>query len=227
MTNPTVIDVGTGNSHTSDSETMLDICMASMVAPGATIQVYWGNDSLTANDWFTIIDRIWHNPQKGDSPAPQVLSISWTLVGGDDLITSGVVSSATIDEISADFQDMANAGITVLVASGDGGSLGWNTTASATAHGGNPNEAHVAYPASDPWVTACGGTTVSLNTTGAVPVVDQEWAWNDSTGATGGGVSVYFAAPPPWQEGVVSQMRLNPGDTGPDAASLTSQETPA
>ena len=187
--------------------------MASMAAPEATIQVHWGNNSLTANDWFTIIDRIWHNPEKGDPPAPQVLSISWTLVGGDDLITpGGVVSSATIDEISADFQDMANAGITILVASGDGGSLGWNTTGAASAQGGKTNEAHVAYPASDPWVTACGGTTLSLTGTGAV---DQEFAWNDDTGATGGGVSVYFATLPPWQEGVVSQMGLNPGNTGP------------
>jgi hypothetical protein len=78
----TPIDVGTGNTMTSDGETILDICTASAVAPGATIQVYWGNDSLTAQDWFTIIDRIWHNPQKGDPPAPQILSISWTLIGG-------------------------------------------------------------------------------------------------------------------------------------------------
>ena len=217
----TPIDVGAGNSGTSDSETILDICTASAVAPGATIQVYWGNSTTSlpsAQDWFTVVDRIWHNPQKGDPPGPQVLSISWTLVGGDDVITpGGIVSSATIDEISADFQDMANAGITILVASGDGGSLGWNNEATAIAQGGTTGEAHVAYPASDPWVTACGGTTLSLTATGDV---DQEWAWSDTSfqsgnpGATGGGVSVYFNALPSWQMGVVTQMGLNPGNTG-------------
>jgi kumamolisin len=216
------MDVGTGNSGTSDSETILDICTASAVAPGATIQVYWGNSTTTlptAQDWSTVIDRIWHNPQKGDPPAPQVLSISWTLVGGDDVITpGGVVSSALIDEISADFQDMANAGITILVASGDGGSLGWNNAPTASAQGGNPNEAHVAYPGSDPWVTSCGGTTLLLTSTGGV---DQEWVWNDTDlqtgnpGATGGGISAYFKALPPWQVGIVSQPGLNPSNTGP------------
>jgi hypothetical protein len=232
-TKPTIVDVGTGNSQNSDSETILDVCTASLIAPGATIQVYWGNDSLNTQDWFTIIDRIWHNPQKGDPPSPQVLSISWTLVGGDDVITSGgVVSSATIDEISADFQDMANAGITILVASGDGGSLGWNDAQKATAQGGNTDEAHVAYPASDPWVTTCGGTTLSLTATGQV---NQEFIWNDiapdgvTPFATGGGISAYFTMPT-WQVGVVSQTGLNPNNmaTGrgvPDVAGNASLQT--
>lgn len=233
-TSPTVIDVGTANSGNSDSETMLDVCTASLIAPGATIQVYWGNDSLTAQDWFTIIDRVWHTPQKGDPPSPQVLSISWTLVGGDDVIKSGgMISSAVIDEISADFQDMANAGITILVASGDGGSLGWNNIPTAQAQGGNINEAHVGYPASDPWVTSCGGTTVSLTAQGQV---SQEFAWNDiasadgNPGATGGGISVFFPALPPWQVGIVTQTGLNPANTGtgrgvPDIAGNASRNT--
>jgi kumamolisin len=140
-----------------------------------------------------------------------------------------VVSSATIDEISADFQDMANAGITILVASGDGGSLGWNTIPTAMVQGGKLNEAHVAYPASDAWVTSCGGTTLSLTATGAV---DQEWVWNDpftdgTPGATGGGISVYFTAQPPWQAGVVSQLGSTPATPAADAAFPTSRETPA
>jgi hypothetical protein len=217
---PTVIDVGTGNSHTSTDEAVMDICIPLAVAPGATIQVYWGNDSLTAQDWFTIIDRIWHNPQKGDPPPPQIVSISWTLIGGDDVIAPGaLVSSATIDEISADFQDMANAGITILVASGDGGSLGWNDLNTASHDGGQGTlgDAHVPYPASDPWVTSCGGTTLSVTPT---LTVDQEWVWNDqgssgdNPGATGGGISVYFSAQPPWQVGIVSQLGLNPANTG-------------
>ena len=209
VTTPKVVDVPlTGNSGNSDSETILDVCTASAVAPGAQIQVYWGGDPTTAQDWFTVIDRIFHKPQAGDPPHPDVLSISWTLIGGDDFITAtGVVSTATINEISSDFRDMALAGITVLVASGDGGSLGWNNPAVVppTAHG----NAHVAYPAGDPWVTSCGGTATGVT---AAFTLGQEYLWNDSTGATGGGVSAFFNTLPPWQAGIVSQRSINAGN---------------
>ncbi|HKD06654.1 MAG TPA: S53 family peptidase [Bryobacteraceae bacterium] len=207
-TNPSVTDVPpSGNPGISDSETILDLCTASAVAPGAKMRVYWGNASSSAQDWFTVIDRIFH-PKAGDpTPAPDVVSISYTLIGGDDFITpSGVVSTATINEISSDFQDMAMAGITVLVASGDGGSLGWNNSAAAppSAHG----KAHVAYPASDPWVTSCGGTATGLT---ASFELGQEWVWNDSTGATGGGISAFFNSLPAWQVGIVNQRSINDG----------------
>ena len=47
------------------------------------------------------------------------------------------------------------------------------------------------YPGSDPWVLACGGTTIG-NVVGASC---DEWAWDDVTGASGGGVSDYFPQP--------------------------------
>src|ERR1022692_2956228 len=52
------------------------------------IQVYWGSDFTSAQEWFTVIDRIFHKPQAGDPPHPDVVSISWTLIGGDDFITA-------------------------------------------------------------------------------------------------------------------------------------------
>jgi hypothetical protein len=227
-TSPTIIDVPSsgGNSANSDSETILDVCTASAIAPNATIQVYWGADSTTAQDWFNIIDRIFHNPKAGDPPHPQVLTISWTLIGGDDFITpGGVVSTAVINEISSDFKDMAFAGITVLVASGDGGSLGWNNTTQAMHYPGALGHPHVAYPASDPWVTACGGTV-----TGQTPMatLGQEWLWNDDTGATGGGISQFFTALPPWQAGIVSQKLLMTNAVGrgvPDVAGNASLDS--
>jgi kumamolisin len=103
------------------------------------------------------------------------------------------------------------------VASGDGGSLGWNNTTQAGKFPGHLTRPTWPTRPATPWVTSCGGTTLSLTTTGAV---DQEWVWNDmanntdgTPGATGGGISVYFAQPP-WQVGVVSQLGLNPGNTG-------------
>ena len=228
---PSVVDVPLiANSMTVgifSSEMMLDICVASAIAPGAKIQVYWGaTDELSGQVWFDVIDRIWHNPQAGDPPAPQVVSISYTLIGGDDFISkSSEVTSALIEEISSDFQDMAMAGITILVASGDGGSLGWNTTTQAGPYPGALGKAHAAYPASDPWVTGCGGTATGQTSTSAL---GEEWAWNDSTGASGGGISAYFTALPPWQDEVVSQVSLNGGAVGrgvPDVAGNASQNS--
>ena len=52
-------------------------------------------------------------------------------------------------------------------------------------------KAHVQYPASDPWVLSVGGTSI-----GSVSGTSfTEYAWNDDTGASGGGVSYFFARP--------------------------------
>jgi len=60
------------------------------------------------------------------------------------------------------------------------------------------DEASVLYPASSPWVLACGGTQLEVSETG----LGAETAWNDvdrgSQQASGGGVSGAFARPA-WQ----------------------------
>ncbi|HWY24591.1 MAG TPA: hypothetical protein VNX47_06710, partial [Nevskia sp.] len=80
-------------------------------------------------------------------------------------------------------------GITICAAAGDGGS----------GDGLSDGQAHVDFPASSPHVLACGGT--SLTAQGAS--VAGEVVWNDgsSGGATGGGVSGFFALPA-WQAGL-------------------------
>ena len=85
------------------------------------------------------------------------------------------------------FQAAAAKGITVLCAAGDGG---------ATC-GDSGGGFHVIYPASSPWVIACGGTRVQSSN----GQITSEVAWNDSGAATGGGVSEVFPQPD-WQSGV-------------------------
>ena len=83
------------------------------------------------------------------------------------------------------------------------------------------------YPGSDPWVTSCGGTTISTNPSFV------EWVWNDfnpttpppqTPQATGGGVSAYFTGSmlPPWQQVVTVPVSLRsgaaPGRGVPDVA---------
>jgi kumamolisin len=71
--------------------------------------------------------------------------------------------------------------VTVFCSSGDSGS-------SDTVDDGN---AHVDFPASSPHVIACGGTHLesSANT------ITSEVVWNNSHGATGGGISDVFGLP--------------------------------
>jgi kumamolisin len=78
-------------------------------------------------------------------------------------------------------------GITVCVASGDNGSSDGQS-------GDN-----VDFPASSPYALGCGGT--SLHATGTS--ISSEVVWNDGSGggASGGGISAFFAAPT-WQAGL-------------------------
>ena len=74
---------------------------------------------------------------------------------------------------------------------------------------------HVDFPASSPYCLACGGT--NLHASGGA--ITSETVWNDGAngGATGGGVSGFFALPP-YQEGLnVTQT----GDQDPTPAEPT------
>jgi kumamolisin len=71
-----------------------------------------------------------------------------------------------------------------MVSSGDSGAF----TASK-------KQAQASYPASEPWVLACGGTTIG-NMNGSS---FTEYIWNDTwqggAGATGGGISARYPVP--------------------------------
>jgi len=81
------------------------------------------------------------------------------------------------------FHDAALLGISVLAAAGDNGSN----------DGVGDTKNHVDFPASSPWVLACGGTRLQVN---GGKIMD-ETVWNDGTagGATGGGLSKHFSKP--------------------------------
>ncbi len=72
-------------------------------------------------------------------------------------------------------------GITVCVAAGDNGFTD-----------GLPGiKANVDFPSSSPYALSCGGTR--LESSGGA--ISSETVWNDSVGATGGGVSEFFEVP--------------------------------
>jgi kumamolisin len=165
----------TGDANGPDAEVMLDIEVVGSIAPAAQIAVYFApnTDAGFLNAVTTAIHDTNHKPS--------VISISW---GGAESTWTAQAMTA-MDEA---FQVAATMGITVCVASGDGGS----------SDGIIDGADHVDFPASSPYALACGGT--SLRATGST--ITSEVVWNDgaSGGASGGGVSSFFPTPT-WQVG--------------------------
>jgi kumamolisin len=186
-------------------ESLLDIDVAASVAPGAKIAVYFGDGFNIGEGNGPIPNELgWHNTLSAaifdSSNNPSVLSISW---GEPELgWPVGVIAN-----ISPLFKQAASMGITVFAASGDDG-------ASDDPTAGDWPGQNVDYPGSDPWVTCCGGTRI----TQLSPL--QQGTWNDSSGATGGGVSTSFTqgSQYPWQANITINNVQASGRAVPDIA---------
>ena len=184
VANPSVLTVSvdqaknspTGDANGPDGEVMLDIEVVGAIAPQAKIAVYFAPN--TDAGFLDAITTAIHDTTN----KPSVLSISW---GGPE---SSWTSQAMTAMDSA-FQAAATMGISVCIASGDNGS----------SDGVTDGADHVDFPASSPFALACGGTSLQGNGTR----IDSEVVWNDGggNGATGGGISGFFAAPA-WQSGL-------------------------
>jgi subtilase family serine protease len=126
-----------------------------------------------------------------DAPGNNITVASISLGG----VESGFPSS-TRQADSQVFSQMAAAGITVLFASGDGGS---NPSSSDGTYGAS-NPLQPEYPASDPNVAGVGGTELFLtqNTFSYAGEAVFSSITNGSGDASGGGVSQFFARPS-WQ----------------------------
>jgi kumamolisin len=156
---------GDGSQDTdATDEVLLDICMAGAIAPKAKFMMYFTEfteqgwvDALTAAVTATqnrpsVISISYGNPE--DGPAGQIL---WT--------------QQAIMKVNEAMHRAALAGINVCVAAGDQGST----------EDLHDHRQHVDFPASCPWVLACGGTRVVA----ANGVINRETVWNDGpTSAT-------------------------------------------
>ena len=166
----------TGDANGPDGEVMLDVEVVGSVAPQAKVAVYFAPN--TDAGFLDAITTAIHDT----THKPSVISISW---GGAESTWTAQAMTA----MDAAFQAAATLGITVCVASGDGGS------SDGVTGGGD----HVDFPSSSPFALACGGT--SLKASGSS--ISSETVWNDgaSGGASGGGISSFFALPS-WQTGL-------------------------
>jgi kumamolisin len=167
------------SGDTPDGEVMLDIEVAGTVAPAAAIRVYFA--PWTERGWVDALTEI----VQGAGPRPTVLSISWGFAEDHNIWTT-----AAMNAVNDTFKQAALLGITVFAASGDDGS------ADEVPDG----HVHVDFPASSPFVTGVGGTSLRSIATGGTEVVWNNGPRASGGGASGGGVSRVFPLPS-WQAG--------------------------
>jgi kumamolisin len=180
---------------------VLNIETVAAAAPGAHIVVYFAPNT---DRGFT--DAI-NAAAADDANNPSVLCIAWGT-------PESSWTDATVTAIDRALAKAAARGITVCCAAGDNGPT----------DGVLGREPHVDFPASSPYALACGGTRISVSG----GRIAREVAWNDLAahmGATGGGFSRRFGAPP-WQEGgpaaTSSTPEAAPGRGLPDVAANAS-----
>jgi subtilase family serine protease len=162
-------------------ETSLDVEYAHAMAPGASLLLLETGanlPTLTAAETSAVEHRV------GD-----VISQSWSEPETAIAQTTGL----TVASLGNVYQLAAAKGITMLASSGDTGVTG------RTSSGSYYFRKLVGWPASNPYVTAVGGTKLLVNKYGQRTAPDK--VWNDATFfptqpmASGGGVSAVFPRP--------------------------------
>jgi subtilase family serine protease len=178
-----VIDVNgklPGVTSSQDVESTLDVEEVSGFVPQATIDVYESPNNTTGPvDVYNAIFT---------QDLAKVVSTSWGTCEAQAGGSSVLAAEANL------FEEAAAQGQTVLAASGDDGS------SDCTDPSGYPlANAAVDDPASQPYVTAVGGTSLktlgSPATASAPAVAPVETAWNSQGVAGGGGISSVWAMP--------------------------------
>ncbi|QJW80951.1 S53 family peptidase [Burkholderia glumae] len=188
---PTLVDISvaggsnapTGDPNGPDGEVALDIEVAGAIAPGATIAVYFAPNSDSG--FIQAVNQAIHDTKNH----PSVVSISW---GGPE----AGWTRQSLQAFNNVLKSAAALGVTICAASGDNGS----------GDGLQDGSNHVDFPASSPYVLACGGTTLDAQ---AGQGIRSEVVWNDEAaggGAGGGGVSAVFDAPP-YQKGLSAALK--------------------
>ena len=178
VTNVESLSAAQANNQDGTGETMLDVEIAAAVCPEAAIHIYVSE--FTEKGWVANLDAA-----LADKTPPTVISISYSFPEGVNPWTQ-----QALDQVNDSLKELANAGITVCVSSGDDGS----------SDGMEDGMAHVGFPATSPYVLAVGGTSLNRHTG-----VEEVWHEGDGVrpngGATGGGVSAMVPRPA-WQSSI-------------------------
>jgi subtilase family serine protease len=166
------------------AEITLDVEYSHAIAPDATIDLVLAKSNMDA-------DLLSVTKYAVDNNLGEVISQSF----GEGEICMAPALRTLQHQI---YQEAVNKGITLFASSGDQG-------AAQPTCDGTSFFLSASTPASDPLVTAVGGTYLNANPQSGR--YHGESAWNDSFGASGGGFSVLFPRPS-FQSGfVVNKMR--------------------
>ena len=173
------------------AETSLDVQWAHAIAPGATIDLV-----IAANNAGNVLNNAVRYAV--ENHLGNVISLSW---GAPEGAISGGGNNIQLMQAHENFVAARAAGISVFASAGDNGASNFGLY---KLHGAPPSP-NALYPASDPLVTAVGGTNLFISDAG---VYESEDVWNDSDaalcpfgctagifGATGGSPSLIFPAP--------------------------------
>jgi subtilase family serine protease len=192
----------------AQDEQSIDITSVHNVAPAANI-LYYAGASCGNNDMLDALARV------VDDDKASIVTNSW----------GGTLSSETTgDELANEqiYKQGALQGQAFLFSSGDNGD--WVSTLGHTDYD---------YPASDPWVTSVGGTTLNLDAGNNVVwqagwgynklvLQDGHWVTTGFGGGAGGGFAPDWARPG-YQHGVVRNPAS--GRAYPDIAALADTVT--
>ena len=175
-------DPGSSAQISWAKETSLDVEWAHAMAPGASIVLLTSpvdqNEGVPGLPEFLALERYALDHHMG-----QIISQSW---GATENTLFGAAGQKVLSDFNSFYQRAAMENVTVIAGSGDFGSANLDTS------GKLYHFPAVLFPASSPFVTAVGGTSLYADTQGNY---QSETVWNDSSGASGGGVSQHFAEP--------------------------------
>jgi len=181
----------------NEIEVELDIEVVNAIAPGAAVKVFEGYNGPVPGRPTTVLDGTFDvYSAMVNSNSTRVNSTSW----GD---CEPIVPLAYRDALHNLLMQAAAQGQSWFAASGDNGAFDCSPP-SAT----DPRT--VDYPASDPFMTAVGGTALATAPTTHAYASEAGWG-NSPTRGGGGGLSGYFARPG-WQTGPgVTEVGLSNG----------------
>ena len=188
LSNVTIVNVSGGpkNSATgSKFEVSMDVEWSSGVAPGAKVRVYATPFPLDSAGEAAALTQILNDVAKDTS----IHQVSESFGGTED---------ASVTQYDSSWVLLTAQGVTCFASSGDWGSNPYMTADNAFYS--SSAALAVNYPASDPSVTAVGGTTLTFprSLPGTVQAPEVAWSLNGDLYAAGGGESQYFNRPV-WQ----------------------------
>ena len=192
---------GAASPYPTCSEAEADIEVMQSIAPGASITVWEGGMNANPPTPAQVEVDMWMAKANADS----------TVVNSTRVGYCEAENSAQVMQGDGYFQRMAAQGQSFFAYTGDQGANGNGDCNNST------DTSKVDFPASDPWVTAVGGTELTLSRKGGY---GSETAWADSlTAASAGGNSGQFPLPS-WQQGSgVHQSSSNGMRQIPDVSS--------